>query len=589
MKTDRYKLSPPRLISSKIVITYAIVSGFWIYFSDLLLALLVDDSRIMSRIAMMKGWLFVLVTSTLLFFLIRRYVMQINSFNTNLLESERRFRELMERVHMIAIVLDKDANITFCNDFLLQLTGWSRQDVMGNNWFDIFIPDSDRADVERIFFQGISNKEFVTHYENGILDRNGTVHIIVWDNTLLRDAAGSVVGIAGLGSDVTEHRQLEAQLLQSQKMESIGTLAGGIAHDFNNILTVIMSCAAMLRLKPDDHERARQLTGLIESSSHKAADLTRSLLAFSRKQQILPKPLDLNVSIFSMREFLERIIGEDVALTMELCEQELAVLADKGQIEQVIMNLVSNARDAMPDGGTLTIKTGTTQLNNQILTEGGIVSGKYAFLKIADSGTGIAKHERERIFEPFYTTKDIGKGTGLGLSMAYGIIRQHNGWITVDSVLGKGSSFVIHLPLVKSTEKSSPKLSNTLRKGHGTILLVEDDEQVLTINQLVLESGGYKVITARNAQDALDRYQQHTKGTVDLAVIDVIMPGMNGKQLYDELKILTPAIKVLFVSGYTADVLDRKNLPAGCAFSQKPLKPQDFLQLVQDLLSKSAF
>jgi len=153
MKTDRYKLSPPRLISSKIVITYAIVSGFWIYFSDLLLALLVDDSRIMSRIAMMKGWLFVLVTSTLLFFLIRRYVMQINSFNTNLLESERRFRELMERVHMIAIVLDKDANITFCNDFLLQLTGWSRQDVMGKNWFDIFIPESDRADVERFFFK----------------------------------------------------------------------------------------------------------------------------------------------------------------------------------------------------------------------------------------------------------------------------------------------------------------------------------------------------------------------------------------------------------------------------------------------------
>ena len=577
-------MDSPRSIPSKIIILYAIVSSLWIFFSDSILGLLITDLRTLSRIAMIKGWLFVLVTSILLFFLIRRYVTQLNAYNANMLESERRFRELMERVHMIAIMLDTDAKIIFCNDFLLQLTGWSREEVIGKNWFDTFIPEDLRPDIKDIFYQGISNGEIVAHYENGILTRNGSVCMIVWDNTLLRDAAGNVVGVAGLGLNVTEHRSLEAQLLQSQKMESIGTLAGGVAHDFNNILTVIMSCAAMLRLKPDDHERARQLINLIESSSQRAANLTRSLLAFSRKQQILPRQFDLNTVISSMHDFLERIIGEDVTLTVELCGDELPVLADKGQIEQVVMNIAGNARDAMPEGGVLNIKTGIMQFDRQMLAEGVMISGKYVFLKITDSGTGIAPHEQERIYEPFYTTKEVGKGTGLGLSMAHGIVRQHNGWITLESEVGKGTSFIIYLPLAGQVEDSLVEEEEP-DYGDGTILLVEDDEQVLTANQLVLESGGYHVISASDPSEALEIYRQHTD-VVDLAVIDVIMPGMNGKQLYNELKTLKPAIQVLFVSGYTADTLDRKNLPPGCAFLQKPHSPQQFLRLVQELLRK---
>jgi PAS domain S-box-containing protein len=572
----------PRSIPSKIVGVYAIVSSLWIFFSDSLLEILVQDPHSMARIAMMKGWLFVMVTSTLLFFLIRRYVTQLKIFNVTLLESERRFRELMEKVHMIAIILDGRANITFCNDFLLQLTGWTREELIGRNWFDTFIPDYIRADVEKVFSQGIANGEIVAHHENGILTRNGAECLIIWDNTLLRNAVGTVVGVASLGLDITERRYMEAQLLQSQKMESIGTLAGGVAHDFNNILTVIMSCAAMLRLKPDDRERTQQLIYQIENSSHRAANLTRSLLAFSRKQLIQPRKIDLNTVISTMHEFLERIIGEDVALTTDLCKGDVPVLADSGQIEQVVMNLVGNARDAMPDGGSLTIQTGIMQ---QVLDSGRVLSGPFAFLKITDSGSGIAPHKHKRIFEPFYTTKEMGKGTGLGLSMAYGIIQQHNGWITLDSEIGKGSCFTIFLPLVGQIEDSPSELGDDVHNGNGTIMLVEDDEEVLTVNQQVLEASGYRVIATRDGHEAVKQYRQLVD-TIDLVIIDVIMPSMNGRQLYDELMAINPAIRVLFVSGYTADVLDRKDIPAGCAFSQKPHLPQEFLRQVQELLKE---
>lgn len=579
-------MDSPRLIPSKIITLYAIVSSLWIFFSDSLLTLFISDLQTLSHVAMIKGWLFVVVTSILLFFLIKRYVIQINAFNAKLLESERRFRELMERVHMIAIILDTDARVTFCNDFLLHLTDWNREEVIGRNWFDTFIPESIRSDVENIFHQGISRGEIVAHHENNILTRSGNTCIIVWDNTLLRDATGTVTGIACLGLDVTEHRNIEAQLLQSQKMESIGTLAGGVAHDFNNILTVIMSCVAMLRSKPDDQKRNRQLIDLIDSSSQRAANLTRNLLAFSRKQHILMRQFDLNSVISSMHDFLKQIIGEDVTLTVELFEHELPVLADQGQIEQVVMNLVGNARDAMPEGGILKIQTGVMQFDRQMLAEGIVISGNYVSLKITDSGIGIAPCEQKRIYEPFYTTKEVGKGTGLGLSMAHGIIRQHNGWITMESEIGKGTSFTIYLPRAGQAEASPEETSYELKTGDGTILLVEDDEQVLSANILVLESGGYKVISASNPVEALEIYRRHID-IIDLAVIDAIMPNMNGKQLYDELKKISEAVRVIFVSGYAADTLDRKNLSPGCAFLQKPYPPQQLLQLIHELLGNN--
>lgn len=590
MDTLKTKSEYPRLIPSKIVAVYVIVSGLWIFFSDALLEALVSDPHLMSRIATLKGWLFILVTSALLFVLIRRYVCYFRDTNERiaqhqeqLRESERRFSELMERVHMIALMLDTKGNITFCNDYLLGLTGWSRAELMGRNWFDIFLPAGIKDKVTAVFEQGIANGDLTYHYENKILTRNGGECLIVWDNTLLRDAQGGVSGVASLGIDVTKHRGLEAQLRQAQKMESIGTLAGGVAHDFNNILTVVMNCTEMLRNKLDNRERAISLIEQILSSAQRAAKLTRSLLAFSRKQQIVLRPIDLNELITQMHDFLESLIGEDVEIKTDLYEEELLVLADRGQIEQVIMNLAGNARDAMPKGGRLTISAKASQQDVHDIGDGTASGVSYAVLTLADTGVGIARQEQERIFEPFFTTKEVGKGTGLGLSMAYGIIRQHNGWISVESEVGGGSRFMIYLPLAEQDDAVRSEQAEVPVRGAEAILLVEDDEQVLLANMAILEESGYRVIPARNGAEAVKLFRLHI-GETDLAIIDVIMPQMNGRQVYEALKELNPHLRVLFTSGYTFDVLDRTGLPENCPFIAKPLVPQEFLHKVRDLL-----
>lgn len=593
MKYAKLRVRTPRSISGKIVAIYAIISGLWVFFSDRLLETMVKDPHHMAQIAIVKGWVFILVTSVLLFFLILRYMDRLKSINEKLvqhqeqlLESERRFRELMERAHMIALMLDCKGTITFCNDFLLGLTGWSRDQLIGMNWFDTCIPPDIKDEMSSLFQQGMVTGQLPFHNENRILTRGGEC-LIVWDITVLRDAKGSVAGVACLGIDVTKHRNMEVQLLHSQKMESIGTLAGGVAHDFNNILTVIMNCAEMLRNKLGDRERAFLLVDQISSAAQRAAKLTRSLLAFSRKQQMVPRPIDLNELMTQTHGFLERIIGEDVELKMTLCEGEVIVHADRGQLEQVIMNLASNARDAMPEGGRLTISTRVNRLDGHDFADGSLAAGRYALLALADTGVGIAKQEQERIFEPFFTTKDVGRGTGLGLSMAYGIIRQHNGWINVESEVGGGSCFTICLPLADELDVVGDTPVELPRRGTETILLVEDDEPVLNINKAILEENGYRVIAARDGTEAIELF--HREGSaVTLAVIDVVMPVMSGKQVYDELSKLNPQLRVIFTSGYPADALDRTGVPENCHFIAKPMDSTEFLQMVRELLDSDA-
>ncbi|MFA7404767.1 MAG: PAS domain S-box protein, partial [Pelobacteraceae bacterium] len=374
------------------------------------------------------------------FFALINDITDIRLAEQALLASEQKFRTLLENVRLVAVIIDNNGTISFCNDFLSEICGWSREEVVNRNWSELFVPHENRHRASSAFDSDSQASVLSRHYEDVLLTRTGAVRQIAWNATRLHDAEGCVSGTALIGSDITEHRKTEEQLGQAQKMEAIGTLAGGVAHDFNNILTIILGCADIMRNGPEGNPQsvAPYIDQIIDAAN-RAAGLTRSLLAFSRKQGIEVTVVDLNKRIRHLGELLFRIIGEDITVSLSLCDCPLSVMADGGQLDQVIMNMISNARDAMPRGGTLTISTRlaerTLPLPNGCNETAGATC---AVLEIADTGSGMNSATMERIFDPFYTTKEVGKGTGLGLSIAYGIVKSHNGFIEVESNQGEG-------------------------------------------------------------------------------------------------------------------------------------------------------
>ena len=382
-----------------------------------------------------------------------------------------------------------------------------------------------------------------------------------------------------------EKEQLQEQLRHAQKMEAIGTLAGGIAHDFNNILTAIMGFGELIQMKaPKGSPLSSHIEQILESAQ-KAANLTRNLLAFSRKQLTTPKPLNLNESISNLKKLLGRLIKEDIEFKVELGENDLIVMADQGQLDQVFMNLVTNARDAMPKGGVLTITTEAAQLPPHIAvaSQPGS-SGGYALISVTDTGMGIDEQTKEKIFDPFFTTKEVGKGTGLGLSMIYGIIKQHDGYIDVKTEVGKGTTFNIYLPLIDSTlEKQQGKASRPLKRGAETILVADDDPTVASLIKRVLEEFGYKVLEARDGENALEEFLKH-QDDIHLLLLDVIMPKKNGKEVYDAIRKIKPKIKAVFISGYSAEIIDEQAIIEGLHFIGKPVSPEELLLSVREVL-----
>ncbi len=391
-----------------------------------------------------------------------------------------------------------------------------------------------------------------------------------------------------------EKQQLEEQLRQAQKMEAIGTLAGGIAHDFNNILTGIIGYGHLLQKKVSKEDRAKQqyLEQLL-SSAGRAAVLTQSLLAFSRKQVINPQPVKLNEIVKRVEKLLSRLIGEDIEMKTVYSEKDITVVADSGQIEQVLMNLATNARDAMPDGGQLIIKTELVELDDDYSRSfADDDTGKYALISVSDNGAGMDEKTRERIFEPFFTTKDPGRGTGLGLSIVYGIIKQHNGFIDVQSEPGKGTAFNIYLRSVE-TEMETRKLDDLpdagffAVEGSETLLIAEDDEHVRRLVTHILKQAGYKVIEARDGEEAVKKFIEN-KDKVNFLVLDVIMPKKNGKEAYDEIRKIKPDVKALFMSGYTSEVIHKKGiLDEGINFIAKPVSPDELLRKIREILNKT--
>ncbi len=387
---------------------------------------------------------------------------------------------------------------------------------------------------------------------------------------------------------ITEHKKLEAQLIQSQKMESVGLLAGGIAHDFNNILSGMMGYVTLLQMKSKEGDPARQYLNQLLSLTERAAALTRSLLAFSRKQILDIRPTNLNDIVGMVGKLLSRVIGEDIELNLKPSDKDVVVNADAGQIEQALMNLATNARDAMPEGGTLTVSTGPFEMDNHFINMHGYGKpGKYALLIVQDTGMGIDEETRKKIFEPFFTTKGADKGTGLGLAMVYGTIKQHDGYINVYSEEGKGTTFKIYLPAIEAEAAEEKTVDNIPRRGGTeTILLVEDEASLRQATRSILQEFGYRVIEAEDGNDAVNKFAEH-KAEIKLVLMDVIMPGKSGKEAYQEMQKIQPDAKVIFTSGHTGDMLTSKKIAEeGLHFISKPVSPRELFEKIRDVLDK---
>jgi nitrogen-specific signal transduction histidine kinase len=411
--------------------------------------------------------------------------------------------------------------------------------------------------------------------------------MVAWHNTILTNGEGRINGTLSSGEDVTEHKRLEGQLFQSQKMEAIGRLAGGIAHDFNNLLTAIIGYSDIIAKDSEVKEKHRTYIEEIKKSAERAATLTQQLLAFSRKQILQPRVINLNIMLKNTKNMLQRMIGEDVTFKLNLAPKIGMIKADPGKIEQVVINLAVNARDAMPNGGSLEVETKDVLLDESFCeVHKGSKPGNYVLLKVHDTGKGIDDETMKHIFEPFFTTKEIGKGTGLGLATVYGIVRQSDGYIDIQSTHGSGTTVNIYLPIVDEKPEKTERSESDIAEGKNeTILFVEDDDMVRNMVTAVLEQYGYRVIEAENGSAALKHCENEKK--IHLLITDVVMPGTSGPELVRQINTMHPKMKVLFISGYTDDAIVHHGvLDANTPFLQKPFTPKKLAFKVREILER---
>ena len=496
-------------------------------------------------------------------------------------EERNKFEAIIAAIGDGISIQDRTYRVVYQNEVHKGMTG----DHVGDLCYEAYENRKERCEGCPI---ALAFEDGRVHTSERVLQKDGEKRFYEMTASPLRDASGAIIAGIELVRNVTARRRTESQLMQAQKMEAVGRLAGGIAHDFNNVLSAVVGYASLVKKHVAEGSQPHFYTSQVLQAAQRATALTRQILAFSRKQVLEARLVNINEIVRGMEPFMTRVLGEDIEVRTALAGQDMTVLADSGQIEQVLMNLATNARDAMPQGGALIIKTECVSVDPAAADLHDLKKGaSYALLSVSDTGSGMDERTKTQIFEPFFTTKELGRGTGLGLAIVYGIIKQHNGHIGVYSEPGKGTTFRIYLPLAAGqAEIGTDGPVKEVRGGTETILVAEDNAEVAGSVKHTLEESGYRVIEAHDGEEAVRKFREHA-AELKLCLFDVIMPKKNGKDAFAEIAALRDDVKVIFMSGYTADVIEAKDLlEKNTVFMSKPLIPHKLLALVREVLDR---
>jgi two-component system cell cycle sensor histidine kinase/response regulator CckA len=563
-----------------IALLYAGFSILWIWVTDMIVNA-IEDPRLRLFLATSKGAGFVLITAISLYLMMRKLVNQTIGAQHSLAASEAEYRGVLEAANEGVCRLTKEDRIGFVNPRMAALLHRNAEDLIG-------LPLSDFLDAaDRTAFA-----EQLSRWRNGATEQQdfcfrgvdgGEIRTIV-SGTPVFDPHSRYSGCVLMLMDITERQRIQEQLQQSQKLEAVGRFAGGIAHDFNNILGIIIGYATLLKARLREDEKGKAQAALVLLACERAAALVKQLLGFSRKQPLVLTVIDLNTTVTNFGRMLPRVIGEDVRITVRSDTPPATIRTDPVLIEQVLMNLAVNARDAMPTGGELLIETGRIHASS-IFGIKDIPPGLYCYLQVTDSGIGMNADVRSRIFEPFFTTKEVGKGTGLGLSMVYGIVKQSGGFIAVMSQPKQGTRFSIYFPFANAEQQQAAEpLERVHPSPHGneTILLVEDEKDLRTVTKHILMQHGYRIIEATDGLEALAICQMQLP-QIDLIVTDLVMPHMGGRELASRLTDLKPTLKIVFVSGYADDSF-LGDTAKDYITIEKPISPEVLVRRIRQIL-----